>query len=198
MTIDNEFKFHTHTAAATKKSNQILGLIKKSYKTRDPTTITTLYKAMVRPHLEYGNSIWGPFYQLDIKKIERVQRRATKLISSIKDFPYEERLRILKLPSMVYRRKRGDMILMFKIMNKLVHVDENKLFERARMQSTRGHHLKVAKGPATKFARVNAFSQRTVNTWNKLPESVIEAPTVNAFKNRLDKYWDDVQFLSPF
>ena len=62
---------------------------------------------MVRPHLEYGNVIWVPYYKTDIKKLEAVQRRATKLITSLKDKAYGERLKELKLPSLVYRRKRG-------------------------------------------------------------------------------------------
>ena len=56
---------NTHSAAASKKANQILGIIKKSYTSRDPTIIGTLIKTMVRPHLEYGNAIWGPFYMMD-------------------------------------------------------------------------------------------------------------------------------------
>ena len=57
--VDNQLRFYEHTAVAAKKANQILGLIKKSYSFRDPYTITTLYKTMVRPHLEYGNAMWG-------------------------------------------------------------------------------------------------------------------------------------------
>ena len=78
--IDDSLKFHVQAAAASKKANQILGLLKKAFKTRDAKTIIALYKSMVRPHLEYGNAIWGPFYQMDISLIESVQRRATKLI----------------------------------------------------------------------------------------------------------------------
>ena len=72
---------------------------------------------MVRLHLVYGNTIWGPYYQGDIKAVESVQRRATKLITVLKDKSYEEGMRELKLPSLVYRRRRGNIIQMFKIMN---------------------------------------------------------------------------------
>ena len=72
------------------KANQVLGTIKRTYKTRDRETITTLYKSMVRPHLEYGNAIWGPCYMGDMKLVEGVQRRATKLIPQL----YEERLKL--------------------------------------------------------------------------------------------------------
>ena len=93
--VDDDLKFHVHTASATKKANQILGAIKKSYQTRDATTMKMLYIAMVRPHLEYGNAIWGPFYQGDIKMVEAVQHRATTLIPHLRDKPYEERLKAL-------------------------------------------------------------------------------------------------------
>ena len=87
--MDEKLKFHTQTAAAVKKANQILGLVKKPFASRDVKTILVLYKAMVRPHLEYGNVIWGPFYLGDIKAIESIQRRATKLITEIKDMSME-------------------------------------------------------------------------------------------------------------
>ena len=57
--VDDKLKFHVHTAYATKKANQMLGVIKRTYRTRDAVTMTTLYKSMVRPHLEYGNAIWA-------------------------------------------------------------------------------------------------------------------------------------------
>ena len=94
--------FRINASAAAKKANQILGLIKKSYTSRDETTISPLYKALVRPILEYGNVIWGPFYQADIKMIESVQRRATKLVPRLYHLPYEERLQKVQIPSFWY------------------------------------------------------------------------------------------------
>ena len=76
--IDNEHKFHKQTAMAIKKGKSILGLIKKSFAVIDKRTLPLLYKALVRPHLEYGNVIWGPFFRGDIVAIEKVQRTASK------------------------------------------------------------------------------------------------------------------------
>ena len=154
--IDDKLKFHAHAGAAKTRANQILGLIKKSYNTRDARTTTIIYKTMVRPHLEYGNIIWGPHYQADIKALESIQRRATKLVFSLKEMDYEERRRELKLPSLVYRRRRGDMIQMYKIMNGLVRMNINALF-------TRGHSQKLFKYHATKHSRVNSFTPRVIN-----------------------------------
>jgi len=58
--IDSSLKFHSQTMAATNKSNRVLGLIKKSFNSLNSRTLPILYKALVRPHLEYANVVWGP------------------------------------------------------------------------------------------------------------------------------------------
>ena len=95
--VDDNLRFNIHTAYAVKKANQMLGVIKRSYVTRDAITIPSLYKSMVRTHLEYGNAIWGPCYAGDLKSVEGVQRRATKMISEVRELSYEDRLKALKM-----------------------------------------------------------------------------------------------------
>ena len=90
--VDKDLKFHKHASFAIKKANTILGLIKRYFAVFDHKTLPKLFKAMVRPHLEYGNVVCGPHFKLDQQAIERVQKRATKLIHNIKDLPYSERL----------------------------------------------------------------------------------------------------------
>ena len=70
---DNRLKFHTHTSAAIQKANSILGLIKRSFATLDEDILPTLFTSMVRPHLEYENIIWGPYFAGDIKAVERAK-----------------------------------------------------------------------------------------------------------------------------
>ena len=122
--------------------------------------------------------------------MEGVQRRATKLIPRLRDMPYEDRLRELKLPSMEYRRKRGDMIQCFKIMKGLVRLDANKIFTPIPSTNTRGHDQRVLRQRAHKSVRAKSFSQRTIRSWNSLPQHVIDSPSLNAFKNRLDDAWE--------
>ena len=76
----------------------------------DARTVPLLYKALVRPLLEYGNAVWGPFNRADQIRIEKVRRRTTRMISALRGIPYTDRLRTLRLPSIYYRRRRGDMI----------------------------------------------------------------------------------------
>ena len=77
----------------------------------------TLYKSMVRPIIEYANCVWAPFKRKDIDLIEKVQRHFTKSIIGMKNLSYTERLSKLKLPSLEYRRLRGDIIQVYKIVN---------------------------------------------------------------------------------
>ena len=114
--IDNEISFKQHIAQAVLKANRVVGVI-RSFDYLTPIMFVQLFKGLVRPILEYGHCIWKP----DEKKqkglcadIERVQKRATKMLSQLKDLPYPERLRRLKLPSLEHRRKRGDAIETYK------------------------------------------------------------------------------------
>ena len=194
--IDDQLKFHRQTASAVKKANRVLGLVKKTFAVLDMQTLPLLYTSLVRGHLEYGNIIWGPFFRGDILAVERVQRRATKLVSELKHLPYEERLRALGLPSLSHRRRRGDMIQMFKIMSG----EDGLMKDVFSMQeaATRGHACKVKKGKATKAARINCFSNRVVDDWNDLPAEIVTAKTVESFKSKLDEFWEEKMYDTPF
>ena len=120
--IIDKLKFHTHTSASVKKANSILGLIKRSFLALDEDTLTLLFTFMVRPHLEYANIIWGPDFIGDVRAVERVQKRATKLVPLLRNVPYIKRLKKLNLPSLEHRRKRGDMFTCYKIVTGKVNV----------------------------------------------------------------------------
>jgi len=64
-----------------------------------------------------ANSVWCPYKKGYIEIIEKVQKRATKLIISLKKLSFVERLKHLQLPMLKYRRLHGDMIEDFKIVN---------------------------------------------------------------------------------
>ena len=88
----------------------MLGIIRRSFSYVDSDMPIRLYKALVRPHLEYCNVIWSPHLKRQSVGIEKVQRRATKLIINIRDLNYGQRLAVLGLPSLKFRRLRGDLI----------------------------------------------------------------------------------------
>ena len=116
ITFDQNLHFNIHLSEKINKANSILGIISRNFEHKTETSIVTLYKALVRPHLEYANHAWSLHLKKQIEALENVQRRATRLIPGLKDLTYEQRLRRLKLPTLSYRRLRGDMIETYKIM----------------------------------------------------------------------------------
>ena len=110
--FDPSLKFSIHIASAVKNANQILRLIRRSFSFLDINLMKQLYIYcyMVRPHLEYGNIVWHPQLKKDLDLIEAVQRRASKMVPGLHNLHYGERLRRMDLPSLMYRRLRGDVI----------------------------------------------------------------------------------------
>ncbi|MCP3851727.1 MAG: hypothetical protein GY694_16045, partial [Gammaproteobacteria bacterium] len=146
----------------------------------------TLYKSLVRPILEYGQPVWAPFLKRQTKLIENVQRRATKLISDIKHLPYEDRLADLQLPSLKYRRLRGDLIQTFNIISKGNDQEISKFFNLNQSSCTRGHNFKLNKVHTKTNMRMHSFTNRVINAWNNLPQDTVNAPDVDTFKKLLD------------
>ena len=147
----------------------------------------------MRPNLEYANSIWSPYKIKDITAIENVQRRATKLIPSLKDLEYEERLMKLKLPTLKYRRARGDMIETYKLTSGIYDKTLPNLLVYNTDYVTRGHSKKLTIQRCNKNIRSNFFTQRIAPLWNNLPDSVVNAPTIQTFESRLDKHWTNAE-----
>ena len=113
---------------------------------------------------------------------------ATKLVPSLKNYSYEDRLRILNLPSLYYRRARGDMIETWKYLHGQYHVNQMPL-QRDTNTTTRGHSMKLREERCLKRQRRNFFRHRVVNRWNMLTDNIVTSPSVNIFKNRLDAFW---------
>ena len=198
--VDRELKFHEQTAAAVSKASQMLAVVKRSFANIDASTLPLIYKAIVRPHLEYCNVVWGPFGKLDQQRLERVQRRATRLVRDIRERPYERRLQILQLPSLYYRRRRGDMIMVYQMLNGHVSLGSENLLKTcdlATHQVTRGHEWKLCKPRARTALRKHSFSHRVVKDWNSLPTDVVSANNIAQFKARLDHHWSHIMYTVP-
>ena len=110
-------------------------------------------------------------------------------MKGLKDLPYEERLNIIKLPSLEYRLIRGDMIQVFKIANNFYDpLTTKSIFKFSNNPSLRGHNFKISKQSTNKTKYANFFTNRVVNVWNKLPSYIVNAKTINEFKNSFDKH----------
>ena len=108
-----DFKDHMH-----EKNKQgiymMLGLFNRNFKHMTIPTFVALYKSMVRSHLEFRLLLlWSPYRKEDIDALEKVQKRATKMIPALKNLPYKDRLKACNMSTLHYRRVRGDMIETF-------------------------------------------------------------------------------------
>ena len=109
--VDHKLNNGMQCQAAVSKASKVLScIIKRGMDSRDRDIILPLYKSLVRPHLEYAVQFWAPVLKKDIRELEKVQRRATKLIRGMEELSYEERLEELNLFTLEKRRIRGDMI----------------------------------------------------------------------------------------
>ena len=145
--ITEDGKYSRQCAAAANKGMCKLRVLKRTFKHFDKRCFTMLYKTYIRPHLEYMLSKHGvltPHLKKDIALLEKVQRRATKLIPCIRHLSYADRLKETKLYSLEQRRLRGDLIETFKILNDLEGINKGKLFDtNPHHDKNRGHCFKL-------------------------------------------------------
>ena len=192
--VTNNMKVGHQCSEAANKANRALGLVNRTFKYHNTRSFINLYKSYVRPHLEFAIQAWSPHLKKDIQTLEKVQRRATRHIQGMENLTYQERLESTGLYSLECRRKRGDLIETFKILNDLEDIDKDKFFTITPQSRTRGGPQKLYKKSFRTDVRGNFFSQRIVNSWNALPNNIKESQSVNSFKGSLDRYWKSIKF----
>ena len=199
IVVDNELTFEEHIETKVKKANSVLGMIRRSFSFLDVLTLVTLFTSFVRPHLEYGQAVWSPSRLGLINKIEKVQMRALNLVPELRRFSddYPEQLRRAKLPTLSYRRLRGDMIDTFKHLSHVpkgydvtVLTESFKIIERPR--PTRKHKYQLQRIHDNKSILSKSFYFRIREIWNDLSDSVVNSLTVDSFKNHLDDHWKNL------
>ena len=171
-------------------SYRMLTNIRIAFNYLDKDIMKRIIMNMIRPKLEYAAVVWSPHKKKDIRKLERIQRTATKMVPELKDLNYEERLEEMGLPTLQKRRERGDLITMYKLVNQMEKVDRQDLVRHIEegTRCTRGHVKKIRKNRCTGDIMKYSFPYRTVDIWNELKEEVVIAANVHMFKEKLDAY----------
>ena len=189
----NDLKFHHHICKITATANSRLGVIRNTFHRIEKVGFLDLYKCMVRPILEYCNSVWSPYLKKHHTMLEKIQRRATKMISGMETLSYSERLKVLQITTLYYRRQRQDMLQVYRIIEGIDCLEFDSFFQFNR-SITRGSSKKLIKPRATSSYKLNSFSHRVINLWNELPEFVVQSKTINEFKSNLSIQWNNKAF----
>ena len=200
--IDDKLKFSDHINTKVNKANQILGCLKHTFKHITKDILKLLYTSLIRPHLEYGSCVWNPHLKKDQDAIERIQRRATKLVPELRNLSYSERLKALNLPTLKFRRERADLIETYNILTgkheinkhcRCSHCPNKEMFQQSLATTTRGHSMKLQSQKVSGI-RYHFLADRVVNNWNKLPEAAVSQPTLQKFKTEIHKQWSDTDY----
>ena len=191
--VDNKLNFNEQCATAAKRGNMVLGIMKRNFNLGDKDVTLKLYKSMVRPHLEYSIQAWSPHTKKNIKLLEGVQRRATKLVRGCRNLEYEDRLKVLGLTTLETRRLRGDMLETFKIVSGMEGLDRGLFFKfNSNINQTRGHNFKLEKPRSRLNIRKFSFGHRVIDEWNSLPQEVVNSTSLNPFKTRIDEHYKNI------
>ena len=164
--------------------------MENSFKRVGLISLRHLYCSLVRPFLDCVANVWNPYFMKDIKLLEGVQRRSTKLIKQLKNLPYEERLNKLELTALEHRRDIRDLIPIYKIINGLGEVNLIKglnLIDSAYFTTGNSQKLRreLVKNCSSRF---NFLTQRVFDKWNALPHEIVGAKSLNSFKAKIYGY----------
>jgi len=185
--IQANLSWRNHINRITKKSNNMLGFLRRSLRSANQQTKTNAYTSMVRSNLEYCSSIWNPYQNDQIHQLEMVQRRAarftmnryhnTSSVSSMLDH--------LNWESLKSRRTKLQLTNMYKIIHHQIDIEASDYLTPSYSRTRSAHSFKYRQYSSSTDAFKYSFFPRTIITWNSLPASTAEAPSLAHFKREL-------------
>ena len=199
--MNSSATFESEVEAAVLKSNRQAGWVLRVFRTRQELPLITLFKSLVRPHLEYCCQLWSPVKVGKIRRLESVQRSFTARISGIGDLDYWQRLKHLGLNSLKRRRERYQIIYLYKVISNIVPNFNSDKFEDKTINSDRRGRMCVLPGlnqsAPTRLKTIidSSFAVRGVKLFNILPKKLRNFDgSPDSFKRLLDaflsKVWD--------
>ena len=188
ITYDDSLSFSPHCSKIVVKASHRAKLILKCFRSRDSKLLMRAFCTFVRPLLESSSVIWSPYTIADLNRIESVQRAFTKAIRHLRFSTYRERLVNLHVDSLQCRRIKTDLVFCYKLIHNLVDVDTKQFVTLSQNTQLRGNKFKLVKPQSVTVRDANFFSNRVVNIWNALPDSMVTAESVASFKRCLNSF----------
>ena len=189
--LSNNMSWQKHIANITARANRMLGLINRNLRGTSQKLRQQAYTSLVRPHLEYCSTIWNPFSQKDINKIEIIQRRAARFV--LHRYHHRESvsamIRDLKWPSLEERRKSSSLVMLYKIHHHQIAINPDSYLSPMPPSNRRSYHPnKFQIIPARIQLYTYSFFPRTVIWWNALPGEILASPTIGVFKGAVSSH----------
>ena len=199
VNIDPNLTFDSHITSVIKNARRMSGLLLRTFTYKSPIILIPLFKSMVRTPMEHAGVVWSPYKKKYINNLEKIQRHFTKQILGMKNLTYHERLTRIKLPSLEYRRFRGDLIETYKILHSLYDpLTTRSLLTVDSQSKTRTNGLKLKKNRVNLKQYQMFYTNRIQTHWNKLPRDIVNAKSLNQFKNKIDTHFKAIMFTTNF
>ena len=187
VNLSSKLNWNTHINNITSKANKSLGFLRRNLKISSQSIKTQAYFSLVRPLVEYSNTVWDPYTQMNINKIEMVQRRAARYVTNSYNHTASvtDMLQRLCWRSLKDRRVDARLCMLYKIHHGIVAIPSaSYLTPLAR--ATRHHHEQAFKIPKSRCDYHKfSFFPRTIQMWNTLPAAVINSKDIDTFKIRV-------------
>ncbi len=194
--IDQGLTFKHHISDITSKAQRLNYLIHNGFYTNSWEFKMRLYKLFILPIVDYNSTIWSPSTVSDINRVENIQRKFTKRLVGLHNFPYNIRLQLLNLITLEERRIRRDLLILYKQLHGITDISccnsdpeptQCLIYNNTQQHNcTRGHTRKLFKPSCSSTVYKNSYPFRIINIWNALENDVVEANSVNKFSNFIE------------
>ena len=190
ITISHDLSCTSHIVEVVNKANKVLGIIKRTIGSVNKEIFSTLYKALVRPILEYASPAWCPYLVKNIVLLEKVQRRASRLALGQRrgEMSYEDRCKLLCWSHLTDRRLYFSLIECYKFVFGLNSLSFRDFFEFASRRTRSNHNYKLQVKSANCNCYKYSFFVKIIREWNDLPANVVEVGNLRRFKIALKSY----------
>ena len=191
VTLHSKLDWDEHVNAICSKANSTLGFLRRNLRISSARMKEKAYKSFVRPLLEYASSVWDPYEAKLIHQIEKVQRRAARFIlnryhntSSVTDM-----VESLKWTSLERRRKNSRLAVFYKMTNNIICCEDltSQLMPNTRSRRTGSTKQYRRLSPRTNYWG-ESFLPRTIRDWNDLPQTAVDAATLDTFVSRVSQH----------